>query len=287
MKKIVSLIALFVFAGFLFETSANAAQVSRNQFKAAFGKLTQEGKKAQQKMLNAPQSKSASSKFSIAPMQEIDPVVIGETTYECGVMVWFQLADGRFVNPTKHKWQRKERFKVFIRVPVPVYIGLYQNYPEDRPPSRQVYPDAAYPDTFCVVPPGVDFALPVDFEMDDDLRDEIMSMVVTRIDDQNVIQDVPVRVSIDDRPDSTTSTGAIIIHDNHGTIGIGGEMKASPKVYGYMQKQNDDVLLQKNTKAKFAITGATQEYANTPDEIAFFMLSVGKTAQWQLTLKKD
>lgn len=118
-----------------------------------------------------------------APVDTTKPV---DTTPVCtadlGIKVWFELQDGTLVNPIKYRWQSKERFWIHIQTAVPIYVALFQNYPESRPASRQVYPDQAYPESFKPLAANETTRLPVLFEMDDDMRNEIMSMVVVRSD---------------------------------------------------------------------------------------------------------
>jgi len=121
-------------------------------------------------------SADTGEKFAIAP------VTVASTTYNLGIKVWFSLEDGTVFNPVKRKMAPKERFYVHIQSAVPVYVSLFQNYPESRPESKQVYPDAKHPDTLKVIQANVATKLPVPFEMDDDTRDEIMAMVVVRAD---------------------------------------------------------------------------------------------------------
>lgn len=106
-----------------------------------------------------------------------------------GVKIWGQLVDpfgqpGPFVNLVKHKWQRKERFHLWLESAVPVQLALFQNYPEGRPASKQISPDPRFPQTFATIMPGQPYRFPVLIEMDDDLRDELMSLVVVRADTQ-------------------------------------------------------------------------------------------------------
>ena len=101
-----------------------------------------------------------------------------------GVKIWGQLLDGRFVNLTKHKWQRSEQFYLWLETAVPIQLAFFQNYPEGRPPSRQVSPDQRFPSTFATIMPGAPYRFPVLIQMDDDLRDEQVSIVVVRADSQ-------------------------------------------------------------------------------------------------------
>ena len=120
----------------------------------------------------------------IAPVPCPDP---GQPPLCMGVKIWGQLVDplgnpGPCVNLQKHKWQRSERFYLWLEAAVPVQLSLFQNYPEGRPASRQVSPDPAFPQTFATIPAGQPYRFPALIQMDDDLRDELVSIVVVRAD---------------------------------------------------------------------------------------------------------
>jgi len=106
---------------------------------------------------------------------------------QLAVRVWGQLVDyagnpGPFVNLQKHKWQRNERFYLWIDTAVPLQLSIFQNYPDGRPASRQVTPDPRFPATFATIMPGRPFRYPVMLKVDDDLRDEIISIIAVRAD---------------------------------------------------------------------------------------------------------
>jgi len=128
------------------------------------------------------------ARFQVVPNDQVNikpvpSIEAGKENIQLGIRIWFQLdKDKKYVNPVKHRWSPKERFHIFVEAAVPVQIHLFQNYPDDRPPSKVVYPDEKYPETFATVLPGKPYELPVLFEMDDDLRKEIVSMVVARAD---------------------------------------------------------------------------------------------------------
>lgn len=112
------------------------------------------------------------------------PVPIG-----LAAKIWGQKLDdagqpGEFINLTKHKWQRKERFYLWLDVAVPVQLAVFQNYPatQGQLSSKQVSPDERYPETLATIVPGKPFRFPVMFEMDDNLIDEVVSFVMVRAD---------------------------------------------------------------------------------------------------------
>ena len=91
---------------------------------------------------------------------------------------------GPYVNVVKHKWQRRERFYLWLETAVPIQLALFQNYPEGLLPSRQVSPDERFASSFATIMPGGPYRFPVLFKTDDDLRDEQVSLVVVRSDAQ-------------------------------------------------------------------------------------------------------
>ncbi len=112
-----------------------------------------------------------------------DPLTQGEPEIRLAVKIWGELAaTGQKVNLTKHRWNPKERFWLWIESAVPLQMAVFQNYPEGRPRSRQVSPDERFPKSFDTIVPGKPFRFPVMFQMDDDLRDEQVSFVFARSD---------------------------------------------------------------------------------------------------------
>ena len=244
-------------------------------------------------------SKSADTgeKFAIAP------VTVSSTTYNLGIKVWFSLEDGTAFNPVKRKMAPKERFYVHIQSAVPVYVSLFQNYPESRPESKQVYPDAKHPETLKVIQANVATKLPVPFEMDDDTRDEIMAMVVVRADDPKiqatlVPQTVTVTTTIAGTGATTTTvpatpavtptataTTAVTRTDGVPTL----VAQATASTAGTMKSINDGLAgktMEDPTKFAIAAPTVAATTAIVPNDVAFYMLGTGYAGQWQLTLKK-
>ena len=219
----------------------------------------------------------AFDKFAIAPVTVTATAnnTTTTTTNNLGIKVWFSLEDGTNFNPVKRKMGVKERFYVHIQSAVPVYVSLFQNYPESRPESKQVYPDAKYPDTFKIIQAGVATKLPVPFEMDDDTRDEIMAMVVVRADAPQIQSTLATQAT-----STVTTTGGTTVVTAQATATTAGTMKSI-----------NDGLTGKglDSPEKFAIAApsATATVTSTvPNDVAFYMLGAGYAGQWQLTLKK-
>jgi hypothetical protein len=267
-------IGLFLSA-ILFAAAAVQAEPSRKNAADAFDKMLEKGKIA-----NTAAAKGT-SKFAIAAQ-------CGNTQVESGVKVWFELADGTLVDPAKHKWQRKEKFKIWFVSAVPVLVGLYQNYPHDQLKSRQVFPDKKFPRTFNVVPAGRPQMLPVEFITDNDLEDELMSMVLVRAD-----ADTSMLVE-------TAEPEVLLVHQEHESISISAErtettvavIPGTMKGFEAMQKANDNINAMDDTKrasSKFAIVSCAgvKPRSRTPDEVATIVLGVGPVTQVQFKLHKD
>lgn len=223
---------------------------------------------------------STTTKFSISST----PVPVTTTTSEgtttvttpcnIGVKVWFQHENGEFFNPIKRKMGVKEKFYVHLQAAVPVYVSLFQNYPDSRPASRLVYPDAKYPDSFKAILPGQSTRLPVLFEMDDDTLDEIMSMVVVRADAAEIQSTLTTRAT-----SSVSTTGGVMVVTAQATTETAGTMKSL----------NDKIVEGENKDMKFNISApavSVQPVSSVPNDVAFFMFGTGLVGQWQLTLKK-
>lgn len=212
-------------------------------------------------------------KFAIAP------VTVATTTNNLGIKVWFSLEDGTNFNPVKRKMGVKERFYVHIQSAVPVYVSLFQNYPESRPESKQVFPDAKHPDTLKVIQAGVATKLPVPFEMDDDTRDEIMAMVVVRADAPQIQSTLATQATT-----TVTNTGGVTVVTAQATTATAGTMKS---INDNLASKGLDSSEKSPEKFAIAAPSATAAVTTTvPNDVAFYMLGTGYAGQWQLTLKK-
>lgn len=77
----------------------------------------------------------------------------------------------------KYLWRPKQRFAVFIDSAVPVQVGIYQDFPNQ--PSERRLPDPEFPKSYQTVQGGDGpYRFPFDIELDDNLNDELMSIVV-------------------------------------------------------------------------------------------------------------
>lgn len=216
------------------------------------------------------------------------------------IKVWFELSDGTLVNPTKKKWDRKEKFYIHVQAAVPVFVSLFQNYPESRPTSRQIYPNDKFADSFKALQPGQSTKLPVLFEMDDDLRDEIMSMVVVRAD-WNAIQNgltAQATASVTNT-NGTAQVTAQVNSTGAGTMKCVNERVVTKKEFSADDAKTivtdlNDKTAEKLSKAineeasmaKFSIVGSDKGESNQPNDVCFYMFGAGNVGQWQLTIKK-
>ena len=281
MKKLfctlfVALVALTFGTVVLF---ADEAETKRKDFINGFDQLTKntaEGlaKPAVKDSFSKDGTSVTVEKFAIAPVTVATTTTATTTACNLGIKVWFSLEDGTCFNPVKRKMGVKERFYVNIQPAVPVYVSLFQNYPDSRPESKQVYPDNKYPDTFKVIQAGQATKLPVPFEMDDDTRDEIMSMVVVRADNPQI-------------QSSLTAQATTTVSTTSGTTTV--TAQATAGTAGTMKSINDSLAGKKDAPEKFVIAAPSATASTTstvPNDTAFYMLGAGYAGQWQLTLKK-
>ena len=279
MKKTVSMMMFAILVGMTAISFAqDEAEVRRQAFAKGFEQLmknSEEGlvKPAVQEAVSKDGTGGTFQKFNIAAVSVPTTTATTSTPCNLGIKIWFSLEDGTCFNPTKRKMGVKERFYVHIQSAVPVYVALFQNYPESRPESKQVYPDTKYPETFKVLQAGQAIRLPVAFEMDDDTRDEIMSMVVVRADAPQI--------------QSTLATQAVsTVTNTGGTTVVTAQATASTA--GTMKSINDQAASTKGTadSVKFVIAGPATVTAAIPNDVAFYMFGAGFIGQWQLTLRK-
>jgi hypothetical protein len=171
-------------------------------------------------MVEAQVGTQTPTKIRLVGPSEIPPVQVIENGPPMGlaVKIYGQVLDvagqpGAFINLTKHKWQRKERFFLWLETAVPLQLAVFQNYPQTQGlvPSRQVSPDERFPETFGTILPGQPYRFPVMLEMDDNLIDEIVSFIVVRADAAVLpINGAPVAAT------ATASATATAIVDLHG-----------------------------------------------------------------------
>jgi hypothetical protein len=211
--------------------------------------------------------------------EPIQPIVHDGETYESGVKIWCELADGSYVDPIKHKWQRRERFKIWFESPMPAVVALYQNYPHDQLKSTQRYPDNRWVDSFNVLPAGVPTVLPVDFVMDDNLEDELMSIILTRADNAEILP-----------PSSSFDTEDWTSDEITGPGGSMKGLKAKTTVFSTLLAKNKEILKlpqKRGTKFEIFIENGADNACQNPDDAAVIILGVGPITQTQFKLHKD
>ena len=215
---------------------------------------------------------------------------VSVTSNDLAVKVWFTDIQGNPYNPTKHRFNPKERFDIWICSNVPVVVSLFQNYQEDRPDSRLVYPVKDNPVTYQPLKAFVPVKIPVSFEMDDDMRNEIMSIVVSKGDKTGSVTNV-VDAAITNI--NTGATQSVIVDGNNNNIIMNQE------VADCLVRFNNRVLESKNSSLRFTPCPGTSLYVNTPTptgvtctqqefgrDVCCILFGHGAIAQYQITLHK-
>jgi len=175
----------------LCQQEAAEPELDRDAAIKAFTQLSanaKSGLKSDDAMAHA---KSAGKFVSVAPV-DVPYTGGGSSISGCtnAIRVWFELGDGRYVNPRTYRWAPGEVFYVHVQSAVPVYVVLYQNFTNGIP-SRRVYPDAQFPASYQMIMPGVSTRLPVAFQTDMNYRPEHMSIVVSKADWEGIRSEVP------------------------------------------------------------------------------------------------
>ena len=266
----------------LLMTGSIAIAQNRSDYLQGFADMTAKGGQAQ-KILS--RGVSARGAFVECDIQ------LGGETWQSGAKIWFELKDGRYVHPTKHKWGINERFYIWVETPVPAFFHMSQNYPEDRHPIKEIFPDQRYPKTFYHFPAGRPYRLPVQFKMDDDQRDEIISICLVRVDDMETLPpnwrdgyDNPYGLS------SSGNTGGSSLQETGGvarSVPRGGTAVARALSTRNAEIERMTPQQKKNSpQARVSISGGDQEYSQNPDDVAVIVFGAGKVTQVQFTLFK-
>ena len=109
-----------------------------------------------------------------------------------GMRVWFELPDGKLINPSVYHFAPQEEFFVHVEAAVPVFVALYQNFPHDKGKEpKLVHPDQKFPNSFRILNPAKSTKLPIKFAMDNGDEAEYMTVVVVRADWVGIAEDVP------------------------------------------------------------------------------------------------
>jgi hypothetical protein len=224
MKKIFCLATLFLFATFstlLAQDNTpdpkDIGDVERDVAVKAFDEL----------FANAQKEPLDITKFNaVAPVSV--PIVATTTDTEptplsCAnaVKVWFELSDGRYVNPKYYRWAPGEVFYVHVLSATPVFVALYQNYPGISE-SKRAYPVDRFPASYNAIQAGVPTRLPVAFQMDLNHNNEYMSIVVTKADSPVIRTEVTQSTTVAAQTQTQTTTTVSIAGNTTSGILKGG-----------------------------------------------------------------
>lgn len=209
------------------------------------------------------------AKLRICP--QTNPVTIpgpDRTDVSMAVKLWGEIAEGRdkgrYVNLQKYKWQRSQKFRLHVSSAFPVSMGVFQTYPEDRPPTKQVSPTRSVPSTFSIIPAAADYSLPFFFKTDDDLRDEIIQFTFVRGESSSC-------------PQAPLATGDPIIKSLDDLDSV------VAKGFTKLTKQAQD------TDSKLVVVGPPGDMpiSEDPRDVSIIMIGPGVVHLGQITLHKD
>jgi hypothetical protein len=193
MKRMITLASIFIIATLCAAFAQDApnsndvGDLDRDAAIKAFTQLSENVKKDLSSPDAVVKGDDGTTKFRVIAPVDV-PLASGSGTVSgCtnAIKVWFELSDGRFVNPKYYRWAPNEIFYVHVQTAIPVYVTIYQNYPGISQ-SKRAYPDDHFPDSYRIVKPGTDTRLPVAFQMDGNHNTEYMSIVVTKADWEGV-----------------------------------------------------------------------------------------------------
>lgn len=215
--------------------------------------------------------------------------IVTTDTTQMAVKVWFTDGNGKPYHPAKHRFNPKEKFDVWVEASCPVYVSLFQNYFEDRPESRLVYPDEKYPKTYSVLPKGKPVKLPVNFVMDDDMRSEIMSIVVAKADfNATAVANFDLNQTV--IGDNNQITNTIIGYAD--TVVPGNQNTVQETIIKGLKNFHKSTQYSKKGSIKFNICSGnciqTTEsgYVSYNNDVCAILFGSAKIAQYQLTLHK-
>ena len=109
-----------------------------------------------------------------------------------GIRVWFELEDGKLINPNVYRFSPGEKFFVHVESATPVFVTLHQHFPHEGGKVPIIaYPDPKFPSSSRVLNPAQRTKLFTKFAMDNDYDAEYMSIVVARADWAEIIDEIP------------------------------------------------------------------------------------------------
>lgn len=197
-----------------------------------------------------------------APDTKTEPI-------QLALSIYFRLEDGKYVNPQTYKWREKEPFSMWVETAVPIQLHLFQNYSDDSPKSKAVYPDEKYSETFSSIFPGKPVKLPVNFQTDPGETKEMMSLVVARTD----AEQLPILEQAK-KGDELVFRPALLQKLQFSMVSFNMEATRQGTIAGH--------------SARFDIIEPGMEPVSTmPDAVQLYLLGDRKIHQFQITLQKQ
>jgi len=291
-----SLCLAFLFGGTVFVSSfawgsePNENAASRDQERIAFINLA---KNSREKVDLAYQTKGMRTKGLGRPFDVKDKDQIG-------VQVWFELADGTNVNPLKKKLRPKDRFYIHVLAASPLYLSLFQIDSETNE-TQLIYPSEKFRNNRKALQEGEHIRLPVVFALDDDYKDEILSLVVVRADWLGINDELtrPAGESVEKRDDQTevtsrlTDAATVVVKSLCDAVVFGKNISYKelqeqiPELSEERAKEITEVVAEDAPLAKFNPTPSEQEESKDSDVVSFYMLGSVPIGQWTLKISKD
>lgn len=222
------------------------------------------------------------------------------------VKVWFELTDGTCVNPTKKKWKSKERCYVHVHTAAAGYVFLFQNDPNQDDPklkSTLIYPDGVYVQKSNVIQPGQSTRLPVVFQMDDNDKDENISLIFIRTDwevfkdltkDKLISRNNTVRITSTVDATNNRANGTLKSLNNriHSKEDFTDQTTAQSFEKGTEFDSDELENLTKSINeasegAKMYAVGSEVDTSGSPEDVCLYLFGTTSVGQWDFTISKQ
>ncbi|MDO4587756.1 MAG: hypothetical protein Q4C95_10735 [Planctomycetia bacterium] len=218
------------------------------------------------------------------------------------VKVWFELTDGTCVNPTQKIWKSKERCYVHVHAAAAGYVFLFQNDPKLT--SKQIYPDGEFVKKSEIIQPDQSTRLPVVFQMDDDDKDEKISLIFIRADwegiknaiNQDEITSSNNKIQIVSSIDTTKNNAGGTLKSLNYAIQSKEELIPQTTALCFEKEDKPDTKeLEGLTKsinevskgAKMYAVGSEIEKSGTPEDVCLYLFGKESVGQWDFTMSKQ